>query len=142
MDVGACARSRIVEEEVDQLTILTPTAHFASQHSHTHTPHANHMASMNLPPLPLFHHILALFLIILLHHREMRKDVNALGGCYLSESLAVSLPSLLSNVHQPLVLFVPLMHFIETGQQAHQQHEGNQAQQGEDGHRQRRELVH
>lgn len=71
----------------------------------------------------------------------MQHDHNALGGCYLSESLAVSLASLLSNEHQLLVLLVPLMYFIETGQQAHQQHEGDQAQQGEDGHSQGGQLI-
>lgn len=67
--------------------------------------------------------------------------MNALGGCYLSERLAVSLPSLLSYEHQLLVLLVPPVHFVETGQQARQQHEGDQAQQGEDGHSQGRQLV-
>jgi len=33
------------------------------------------------------------------------------------------------------------MFFIETGRQAEQQHEGDQAQQGQDGHSQGRQLV-
>lgn len=64
-----------------------------------------------------------------------------LVGCYLSESLAVSLSRLLRNDCQLLVLFVAFMHFIETGQQAHQQHEGDQAQHGEDDHSQSGQLV-
>lgn len=71
----------------------------------------------------------------------MKNDGNALGGCYLSESLAVSLAGLLSNEHQLLALLIPLMHFIETGQQAHEQHEGDQAHQGEDGYSQGRQLI-
>lgn len=63
------------------------------------------------------------------------------GGCYLSESLAVSLASLLSKEHQLLALLVLLVVFIEAGQQAHQQHEGNQTHQGEDGHGQWRQPI-
>lgn len=61
--------------------------------------------------------------------------------CYLSEGLAVPLASLLSEDRQLLVLLVPPVDFIETGQEAHQQHEGNQAQQGEDGHSEGGQLV-
>lgn len=63
------------------------------------------------------------------------------GGCYLSESLAVSFASLLSKEDQLLALLVLLVVFIEAGQQAHQQHEGDQTHQGEDGHSQRRQPV-
>lgn len=78
---------------------------------------------------------------IFLRHREMKNGGNALGGCYLSKSLAVSFASLLSNEHQLLVFLLPLMNFIETGQQAHQQHESDQTQQGEDGYSQGRQLI-
>lgn len=72
----------------------------------------------------------------------MKSDGDgAPGGRYLSESLAISLAGLLSNEHQPLALLVPPVHFIDTGQQAHQQHEGDQAHQGEDGYSQGRQLV-
>lgn len=71
----------------------------------------------------------------------MRCNVMPTGGCYLSESLAVSLASLLSEDHQLLALLVPLVVFIEAGQQAHQQHEGDQTHHGEDGHGQRRQPI-
>lgn len=68
------------------------------------------------------------------------KELGA-GGCYLSESLAITLAILLSEQHQLLALLIPLMDFIKAGQQADQQHEGDKAQQGENGYRQWRQLI-
>lgn len=60
---------------------------------------------------------------------------------YLSEGLSVPFARLLGEEHQLLVLLLPLVDVEEAGQQAHQQHEGYEAQHGEDGHGQRRQLV-
>lgn len=55
-------------------------------------------------------------------------------GHHLSEGLAFSFVRLLSEQQQLLVLLVPLVDLVETGQQADQQHEGDESQHGEDGH--------
>lgn len=60
---------------------------------------------------------------------------------YLSEGLSVPFARLLGQEHQLLVLLLPLVDVEEAGQQAHQQHEGDEAQHGEDGHGQGRQLV-
>lgn len=71
---------------------------------------------------------------------QMEKN-GSVAACYLSESFAVSLPRLLSDEHQLPVLLVPLVNCVEAGQQAHQQHEGDEAQQAEDGHSQGGQLI-
>lgn len=62
-------------------------------------------------------------------------------GFYLSESVTISLGSLLNKELQLLVLLVPLMDFIEARQQTNQQHGGNQAQHREDDYGQWRQLI-
>lgn len=71
---------------------------------------------------------------------RVRSD-KAPGGRYLSEGLAVSLAGLLSDQRQLLALLAPLVHPVDAGQQAHEQHEGDHAQHGEDGYSQRRQLI-
>lgn len=61
-------------------------------------------------------------------------------GRYLSERLPISLPGLLSEEHQLLALLVPLVYRVDTGQQAHHQHEGDQAEHRQDGYGQGRQL--
>ena len=93
-----------------------------SQHTHTHT-HRNTqrtLRSYNVPP--------------------SQRNEDGSVGCYLSERLPVSLPGLLSKQHQFLALLVPLVYCVDAGQQAHHQHEGDQAQHGQDGYSQGRQL--
>lgn len=64
------------------------------------------------------------------------------GPSHLSEGLSfVLLSSILSNLLQSGGPLGPLLHFDQTGQQTHQQEENQQAQQGDDGHVQRLQLV-
>lgn len=63
------------------------------------------------------------------------------GVCYLSEGLPVSLAGLLGEERQFFVLLVPLMHLVDTGEQAQQQQEGDDAQQGQDGYIQGGQLI-
>lgn len=60
---------------------------------------------------------------------------------YLSEGVSFPFARLLGEDHQLLALLLPLVDVEEAGQQAHQQHEGDEAQHGEDGHGQGRQLV-
>lgn len=63
------------------------------------------------------------------------------GVRYLPEGVSLHFARLLGEDHQLLALLLPLVDVEEAGQQAHQQHEGDEAQHGEDGHGQRRQLV-
>lgn len=70
-----------------------------------------------------------------------RRDVVA-GPSDLSEGLSfVLLSSILSNLLQRGGPLGSLLHFDQAGQQTHQQEEHQQAQQGDDGHVQRLQLV-
>ena len=122
--VSMCTRSSTTGQEVDQLTIRTPTAGNPNlpqpTHTHTHRNTQRTLRSYNVPP--------------------SQRNEDGSVGCYLSERLPVSLPGLLSKQHQFLALLVPLVYCVDAGQQAHHQHEGDQAQHGQDGYSQGRQL--